>query len=143
MTTHTLSTSSAVLGVPTPEKSCTENKCPFHGQLNVKHELFSGKVIKRDTSRSATVEWHKSVFVPKYERYEVRRYRLRAHNPGCVDAHIGDEVVCAKTRPLSKTKNHVIIQVVARGEGVEGIEVMAVSSNKAENVQRERKRNEK
>jgi small subunit ribosomal protein S17 len=110
---------STVLGMPTPEKSCAEKKCPFHGQLAVKNELFTGKIIKRDTNRSATLEWTKSVFVPKYERYEVRRYRLRVHNPGCLDAHIGDKVIAAKTRPLSKTKNLVIVQVVERGGEVE------------------------
>ncbi len=110
---------SAVLGMPTPEKSCTDQKCPFHGQLAVKNELFTGKIIKRDTNRSATLEWNKSVFVPKYERYEVRRYRLRVHNPTCLDAHIGDKVIAAKTRPLSKTKNLVIVQVVTRGDGEE------------------------
>ncbi len=110
---------SSVLGMSAPDRSCTDQKCPFHGQLAVKNELFTGKIIKRDTNRSATLEWHKSVFVPKYERYEVRRYRLRVHNPGCLDAHIGDKVVAAKTRPLSKTKNLVIISVVTRGDGVE------------------------
>jgi len=110
---------SSVLGMSAPDKNCTDQKCPFHGQLAVKNELFTGKIIKRDTNRSATLEWNKSVFVPKYERYEVRRYRLRVHNPGCLDAHIGDKVVAAKTRPLSKTKNLVIIQVVTRGEEVD------------------------
>lgn len=123
-------TSLEVLGMPMPEKSCTENKCPYHGSLNVKNELFRGKVIKRDTSRSATLEWHKSVFVPKYERYEIRRYRLRVHNPVCLDAQIGDVVVAAKTRPLSKTKNHVVMQVTVRGEGV------VVAKNKMDDKKR-------
>ncbi len=126
---------SSVLGMSAPDKSCTDQKCPFHGQLAVKNELFTGKIIKRDTNRSATLEWNKSVFVPKYERYEVRRYRLRVHNPGCLDAHIGDKVVAAKTRPLSKTKNLVIIQVVTRGEEVEATS----GSSKTEGVKKEGK----
>ena len=31
----------------------------------------------------------------------------------CVDAQVGDMVVVARTRPLSKTKNHVILGVVS------------------------------
>ena len=102
---------SEILGIQAPSKDCTDKKCPFHGDLTVKKELFKGKVVKKDVSRSATIEWFKPLFVPKYERYEIRRYRLRTHNPGCVGAHVGDEVLVAKTRPLSKTKHHVIIQV--------------------------------
>ncbi len=101
----------SVLGVAAPAKSCTDKKCPFHGGLTVKPEQLQGKVVKKDTNRSATVEWHKSSYVPKYERYEIRRYTLRVHNPMCLDAQLGDEVVAVKTRPLSKTKDHVIIQV--------------------------------
>jgi hypothetical protein len=52
--------------------------------------------------------------VAKYERYEMRRSRLRAHNPPCLDAQVGQEVLVVKTRPLSKTKNHVIIQITKK-----------------------------
>jgi len=106
-----------ILGFPAPTKNCTDHKCPFHGDLNVKRELFSGKVIKKDINRSATIEWFRSHHVPKYERFEIRRVRLRVHNPACLDAHVGDEVLVARTRPLSKTKNHVIIQVTKTGKG--------------------------
>jgi small subunit ribosomal protein S17 len=101
-----------ILGVKAPKKDCTDLKCPFHGQLNVKKELFKGKVVKKDIHSSATIEWFRSIYVPKYERYEMRKSRMRTHNPACVDAQIGQEVLVAKTRPLSKTKNHVIIQVL-------------------------------
>ena len=101
-----------ILGVKAPKNTCTDKKCPFHGQINVKSELFKGKVIKKDINRSATIEWTRPYFVPKFERYEVRRSRMRVHNPGCIDAGIGQEVLVAKTRPLSKNKNHVIIKII-------------------------------
>ncbi|MFH1682396.1 MAG: 30S ribosomal protein S17 [Candidatus Woesearchaeota archaeon] len=100
-----------LLGAQAPKKQCTDKKCPFHGQLNVKKEIHTGIVIKRDANHSATIEWKRPYYVPKYERYEIRRSRLRVHNPACVDAQIGQEVVAAKTRPMSKTKNHVIIKI--------------------------------
>ena len=99
-----------LLGAKAPKKTCTDQKCPFHGQLNVKNELSKGVVVKKDANHSATIEWKRSHYVPKYERYEIRVSRLRVHNPPCIDAKIGDEVVAAKTRPMSKTKNHVIIK---------------------------------
>ena len=37
---------------------------------------------------------------------------MRVHNPACIDAGVGQEVVAARTHPLSKTKNHVIIGLV-------------------------------
>ena len=101
-----------VLGIKAPKKECTDNKCPFHGEINVKKELFKGRVVKKDINRSATIEWFRPYYVQKYERYEVRKSRLRVHNPSCIDADIGEEVLVARTRPLSKTKNHVILEVI-------------------------------
>lgn len=103
-----------ILGIKAPKKTCTDKKCPFHGQLNVKKESSKGTVIKKDAHHSATIEWTYSHHVPKYERYEIRRSRLRVHNPPCIDAQIGQQVLAVKTRPLSKTKNHVIIQIIKK-----------------------------
>ena len=93
---------SEILGVKAPENTCTDGKCPFHGSISVKNELLTGTVVKKDVNRSATIEWFKSSYVPKYERYEMRRRKMRVHNPACLDAPIGEKV--------SKTKHHVIIQ---------------------------------
>lgn len=98
-----------ILGYTGPVRECSDTKCPFHGKINVKEELFSGRVIKKDINRSATIEWHRQHHIPKYERFEQRRVRIRVHNPACIDAQVGDTVMVARTKPLSKTKNHVII----------------------------------
>ncbi len=92
-----------------PDKACNDKKCPFHGKLSVTKELFRGKIVKKDLHHTATLEWYRPHYLPKYERYEMRRYRLRVHNPACIDAIPGDRVLAAKTRPLSKMKHHVII----------------------------------
>jgi small subunit ribosomal protein S17 len=103
-----------VLGIKAPDvKGVQDKKCPFYGDLAVKKETLSGIVVKKDVNRSATIEWNKSVYIPKFERYEVRRYRLRVHNPASINAEIGQKVLVARTRPLSKTKNHVIIKILA------------------------------
>lgn len=102
-----------ILGVKAPEKPEQYDKnCPFYGELAVKKELLEGTIIKKDINRSATIEWNKSRYVPKYERFEVRKYKLRVHNPTSINAEIGQKVLVARTRPISKTKNHVIIKII-------------------------------
>jgi small subunit ribosomal protein S17 len=104
-----------VLGVKAPKRASDssnyDKNCPFTGGLVVKKELLKGKVIKKDTTNSATIEWFRSKYVPKYERYEIKRSRLRVHNPPAVNAQIGQQVLVARTRPISKTKHHVIIKI--------------------------------
>ena len=102
-----------IFGIQPPQKKCSgDSKCPFHGGIPVKNEMFTGKVIKKDISRSATITWNRSKYVPKYERYEVRQSKLRVHNPACIDAQIGQKVIAARTRPLSKTKHHIILGIL-------------------------------
>ncbi len=114
---------SEILGVKAPASTCTDGKCPFHGKVSVKTEVLTGTVIKKDVNRSATIEWFKSSYVPKYERYEMRRRKMRVHNPACLDAPVGEKVLIARTRPLSKTKHHVIIQ----RQGFVGVSALAES----------------
>lgn len=58
------------------------------------------------------MEWMRTYPVPKYERYELRRSRIHVHNPPCIDAKVGQSVLAARVRPLSKTKHHVILGVL-------------------------------
>ena len=97
-----------------PQKECTDGKCHFHGNINVKKENYVGVVIKKDANRTATIGWGRRLHIPKYERYEKRRSRLRVHNPACIDAAVGDEVRVMRTRPLSKTKNFMIVEVIKK-----------------------------
>ncbi len=105
-----------VLGISAPPRASDsqhhDKNCPFTGTLAVKNELIQGRVIKRDASKSATIEWFRPFYVPKYERFENRRSRIRVHNPPAIDAQVGQTVLVARTRPLSKTKHHVILAVL-------------------------------
>ncbi len=120
MKPQTYKVKETVLGIPAPQgaydSSNYDKNCPFTGSLVVKKELLKGKVIKKDTNKSATIEWFESKFIPKYERYAINRSRLRVHNPPAVNAQIGQEVLVARTRPLSKTKHHVIIKIFEKGK---------------------------
>jgi small subunit ribosomal protein S17 len=129
-----------IFGVQAPKEACTDIKCPFHGKVTVKNELFKGEIVKKDINRSATMVWHRSQLVPKYERYEVRRSRMRLHNPACINAKIGDKVLAAKTRPLSKSKNHVIIQIIGSG-GTEASDEKLATHKKSKKVEEHPKAN--
>jgi len=91
-----------------PENICNDKKCAWHGEIRIHGRIFEGKVVKAK-HRHVLVEFYRYVYIPKYERYEIRRSRIKAHNPPCINAKEGDTVIIGETRPLSKTINFVII----------------------------------
>jgi small subunit ribosomal protein S17 len=106
----------------TIEKSAVKNKCddkncPFHGSLRCRGKNFTGTVISTKMHKSAIVEWLWRKKIPKYERYENKRTKVKVHNPLCIDAQEGDMVKISECRPLSKTKNFVIVDVLGKEKG--------------------------
>ena len=100
---------------PEPEKpeDYDYEKCPFYGQLSVRGQTRQGTVVSTDMEKTVIVEQEYDVFVPKYDRYMKRRSRIPAHVPGVLEPlEEGDEVTIAETRPLSKTKAHVVVETL-------------------------------
>jgi len=97
--------------VKAPKEDCQDGNCPFHGNIKVRGRVFQGTVTASRMHRTVTVEWERRYFIPKYERYEKRRTKIKAHNPDCVKAKKDDVVVLGETRPLSKTKHFVVLEV--------------------------------
>ena len=95
-----------------PKKTCTDVKCPFHGTLRVHGRMFVGKVIKPIFHKTATIEFQRQLYLKKYERYEKRRSKIKAHVPPCLDVVQNSMIRIAETRPMSKTKNFVAIEVI-------------------------------
>ena len=93
-----------------PKNSCTNVKCPWHGNLRVRGRVFRGIVASTKGINTAIVEWNFYNYVPKYERYERKKTRIAVHNPPCIKASVGDNVMLAECRPLSKTKRFVIVE---------------------------------
>lgn len=110
------------MNVKAPAKECNDKKCPFHGKLSVRGRIFTGIVIAKDVHRTATVEWVRTVKIPKYERYAKTRTKIRVHNPPCIDAKEGDKIKIIECKPLSKTKKFVIIENLGKQFGFEQIE---------------------
>ena len=93
-----------------PKQKCNDVKCPFHGSLSVRGRQFTGIVVSIKMRKTAVIEFNRLHFLKKYERYEKRRTKLKIHNPECINAKDGDIVRVMECRPLSKTKNFVIIE---------------------------------
>ncbi len=106
------------IGIPAkpPEKVCDDPNCPWHGNISLRGRMFVGKVVSAKAHKTAVVQWDYVHFVPKYERYERRKTKVVAHNPECIHAKEGDIVKIMETRPISKTKTFVIVEVIKRGE---------------------------
>ncbi len=97
------------IDVKTPEKSCGDDDCPFHGSLKVRGQLLEGKIVSDKMHQTAVIEKRHYRWLKKFTRYEKRISRILAHNPGCIDAKINDTVKIMECRPISKTKSFVII----------------------------------
>jgi len=102
--------------VTPPKDTCEDTNCPFHGNISLRGRVFSGKVTAAKMHKTVTVEWERRYFIPKYERYEKRKTRIKAHNPGCINAGADDIVVIGETRPISKTKHFVVLEIKKKAE---------------------------
>jgi len=89
---------------------CTDKHCKQHGSIAARGRTFSGIVIAAKMTKTATIQWEGKKYIPKYERYEKRRTKIKAHNPACINAKEGDTVLVQECRPLSKTKNFIILK---------------------------------
>ena len=104
------------LGLSQPKEECDDSKCAWHGKLSVRGRVFRGKVKSAKAHSTAIVEWGYHRLSPKYQRYERRKSRVTAHNPPCMKAKEGDQVIIAECRSISKTKNFVIVNVERGGK---------------------------
>ncbi len=104
-----------VAGIEPPEKTCTDQQCPFHGSLPVRGRFMQGVVTSTEMHDALTFRTDYLSLVKKYSRYERRRSKKHAHLPQCMEAQVGDIVKVAECRPLSKTIRCVVISVTRPG----------------------------
>ncbi len=95
--------------VKEPERECNDPNCPWHGHLKVRGIVLRGKIVSTAMQKTVVVERQRLHYLPKYERYEKRTSRYKAHLPPCIDVKKGDEVIIMECRPLSKTKHFVVV----------------------------------
>jgi small subunit ribosomal protein S17 len=101
---------SAGLEVAAPNKSCQDERCPFHGTLKVRGRLLTGKVVSSAGKNFVVVQMEYLHNMGKYNRGERRRSRISAHTPPCITVGDGDVVTIGECRPLSKTISFVVVE---------------------------------
>jgi len=89
---------------------CTDFACPQHGQISLRGRSFKGKVIKKFPKR-VVIEFERTIYIKKYERYSKRKTKLHARLPECMnkDIDIGDYVEIRECRPISKIVHFVVV----------------------------------
>ena len=104
--------------IPSVAKS-EDRHDPFFSSFSLRGRVFIGTVISANSAKTAKVEFKRLYPIPKYERFEKRRTRLQVHNPESINAKPGDKVKFMECRPISKTKNFVIIEKI-ENESIKG-----------------------
>ncbi len=104
------------VGIPNvkiPDKTCTDDNCPYHGTLRVRGAIMEGVLIKNRAQKSGVVERQYLYYDSKYKRYERRRSRIHVHIPPCVEVKEGDKVIIGESRPISKSISFVVLGKVS------------------------------
>jgi small subunit ribosomal protein S17 len=83
-------------------------------KISTRGRTFTGTVISDKMTKTVTVEWERRKFIKKFERYEKRRTKVKAHNPEGISAEKDDIVKIEETRPISKTKNFIVTQIIKK-----------------------------
>jgi len=111
-----------------PEKintkiECKDFACPIHGKISLRGRSFKGTVIKKFPKR-IVIEFERTIYIDKYERYARRKTKLHARLPDCMfkDINIGDYVEIKECRPISKIIHFVVVGKVGKESKDEGEE---------------------
>ena len=95
--------------------SCADPTCAIHGGLKIRGRIFKGTVIRKFPMR-IVIEFERTIFNPKYERYSKKKTKIHARLPDCMknEVAVGDYVEVGECRPLSKIIHSVFIKKVSK-----------------------------
>lgn len=99
------------LKVKEPKRECTDKNCPFCGNLAIRGKLFEGKVTGNKAKQTITLQKDAPVYYNKFKRYARGKSSIHAHVPSCIDVELGDIVLTAECRPISKSVSYVVVEV--------------------------------
>jgi len=74
---------------------------------------FEGTVVSKFPTR-VTIEFERTVYIRKYERYAKKKTRIHARLPSNLDAEIGDYIKVQECRPLSKIIHFMVLGKVSK-----------------------------
>ncbi|MEM2174569.1 MAG: 30S ribosomal protein S17 [Candidatus Micrarchaeia archaeon] len=95
---------------------CNDKNCFVHGSLRVRGRTFIGKVVSV-YMKTAVIEIPRVKYDYKYKAYERVKSKLKAHNPPCINAKVGDIVKIGECRKISRTKAFTITEILSSSEG--------------------------
>ena len=80
--------------------------------------IFEG-VVKRKFPNRITIEFDRTIFIQKYQRFLKKTTRIHARLPQSLEheIHVGDLVRVQECRPLSKMIHHIAVQKIKSGDG--------------------------
>lgn len=98
-----------------PSVECKDFACPKHGSISLRGRSFYGNAIKKFPKR-VVIEFERTIFVRKYERYAKRKTKLHARLPDCMskEINIGDYIEIKECRPISKIIHFVVVGKVGK-----------------------------
>lgn len=74
--------------------------------------IFEGFVTRKFPNRIA-IEFERTIYIPKYERYLKKKTRIHARLPENINVNMGDLVRVQECRPLSKLIHFLVIKKLA------------------------------
>jgi small subunit ribosomal protein S17 len=99
------------------EINCNDKFCPLHGHTSLRGRTFKGKVIRKFPKR-VCIEFERTIYIKKYERYSKRKTKLHARLPECMahDIDIGDYIEIMECRPISKIIHFIVVKKIGGKE---------------------------
>ena len=103
------------LPVKEPKKKPVENEGnnPFNGSLSIRGKIFEGIVINAKAKGTVVIERESLIDFTKFKRFGRSKNKIHAHVPSNIDIQVGDYVVAAECRPISKSVSFVVVEVKA------------------------------
>ena len=97
--------------------NCNDKFCPIHGKTSLRGRTFKGKVIRKFPKR-VCIEFERTIYVKKYERYAKRKTKLHARLPDCMshEINIGDYIEIKECRPISKIIHFIVVKKIQEKE---------------------------
>ena len=103
------------IGLPVnePKKKAVKNESntPFNGSLTIRGKLFEGVVINAKAKGTAVIQKESPVYFKKFKRFGRSKNKIHAHIPSNLNVQVGDYVVAAECKPISKSVSFVVVEV--------------------------------
>ncbi len=93
--------------------NCNDKFCPTHGHISLRGRTFKGEVIRKFPKR-VCIEFERTIYIKKYERYAKRKTKLHARLPDCMshEINIGDHIEIKECRPISKIIHFIVVKKI-------------------------------